>query len=561
MPTPTSNGKKYKLFAAADGEGKAPCAFFLSDRGCRSGDNCNFAHMAASSSAKKDHGGAAAKAIVESGSMVSSESEEDDDRHRPTTSASAEDKKVIETGESKKRKNRRSLNTDSSPFANPKKVKTTTTPPNNNNNNNNTPAPTPEKSHTPQPKKKKEAAPKEVPKAKPAPAAMDFRALNLPVATFALDSADENAREPAKKKVAKTEEPEEEVGLPLPKHTKVGRKWLAAVETTRAHTKFATDFNFEKYVAIDEPLGGKSIWCKAKPFGDWCKANPQSIAIDCEMCQTKDPVSGASDSRALCRISIVDAETDEVLLDSLVKPDWPVVDYRSRINGITGEHLENVQFSLAHAQKFLLALCSAETVIIGHSVNNDLAAMRMEHYCVVDSACLFKASDSDTATVGLKDLSMNILKKTMPSTHDSVNDARVALRCLEHYLEKDGKVETIVRTPKHTSANQLFVHRIPKGVNAEHLSDMFLQHTDVLAESVDELAFSGELGKTHIHFKTMKHANLAFATIEGKHEPDATGRLQKKIYLRAGGYVRVRKMVKEKEHHKPEGSPEAITSP
>lgn len=70
------------------------------------------------------------------------------------------------------------------------------------------------------------------------------------------------------------------------------------------------------------------------------------------------------DTKALCRLSVVNAENpEEVLLDTLVKPDWPVVDYRSWVNGIKKEDLEKVEFTLGHAQLFMGALCSDQVCL------------------------------------------------------------------------------------------------------------------------------------------------------------------------------------------------------
>ena len=321
------------------------------------------------------------------------------------------------------------------------------------------------------------------------------------------------------------------------------------------HSRFQTDFNFDKCIEADAPIGGKTAWIKAKPFGEWCKDNPQTVAIDCEMCETEDPVSKRRNASALCRVSIVDAATDEVLLNTLVKPEWPVVDYRTFINGISESDLANVQFTVRHCQAFMMALCSEETVIMGHAVHHDLKSMRMEHCCVADSSYLFRAADNENATVSLKDLSLGVLHKEMPKIHDSVNDARAALRCLEHYLEKDGNVKPIARKPKESrssAATQLFIHRIPRQVAAKHLSEMFLSNTKVTPDKVDDINFSGgNMGKTLVTFQSTAHANLAFSTLNGDADEDASGRLQKKVFLRGGQYIRIRKMVHEMKRKTP----------
>jgi RNA exonuclease 1 len=338
--------------------------------------------------------------------------------------------------------------------------------------------------------------------------------------------------------------------LPLPKSTENGRKWLEAVLKTREHDRYKRSFDFTKYKELDQNNGIQCEWIKAKPFGSWCESNPQAIAIDCEMCETKDPLSGAKNHKALCRVSVVNAENpDEVLLDTLVKPVWPVTDYRSRINGIKKKHLDSVEFTMRHAQAFMMALCSEETVIVGHALHNDLSALNMEHHCSADSSFLFHAKDSKTATVSLKDLVSTILQKTMPETHDSVNDARKALECVLHWTKNGGEVAEIERTSNSLKGKELFVHRIPKRCKAQNLSSMFQQHTDIEPTEIDEIEYSGHTGKTQVTFRTPRHAKLAFDSLEGAAEPDKSGRLQKKVYLRNGDYVRIRKMVFERSRY------------
>merc|ERR1712150_95037 len=90
--------------------------------------------------------------------------------------------------------------------------------------------------------------------------------------------------------------------------------------------------------------------------------------------------------------------------------------------------------------------------------------------------------------------------------------------------------------------HQLFVHRIPKKCKTQNITSMFLKHTSVEPLSVNDIEFSGETGKTYVSFRSARHANLAFETLEGQPDQDKSGRLQKKVYLRTGDYVRVRKM-------------------
>jgi RNA exonuclease 1 len=576
------SAKKYKLLSAAVDGGMKVCAFFLSPDGCRNGDQCKFLHSKEGTSEAVSRYG---HSVSDDASVVSSESEgeimvkQEDNlfanqagtsaKKSPKVEAKPQQKypkvepqqkspkvetkpqqkspKVEAKPQQKKQNKRKAHNDDDDVFANPKKRD----------------GPLP--GSQPPIKKQKQtkaavatAKPKQ-PAASASPAASaapDFRNLfsSLPIASFSTTAQGNPQSTQTQPKTpeasGKVEAPTSSLKEPknkLPQSTAVGRKWQKTVLSTREHDRYDGAFNFSKYKDSEKESGlaNTVTWIKAKPYGPWCASNPQVIAIDCEMCESQDPLSGAKNPKALCRVSIVNAENpDEVLLDTLVKPDWPVTDYRARINGITKEHLEKVEFTLRHCQAFMMALCSEETVIVGHAVDNDLCAMNMEHYCVADSAYLFRATDNTSSSVSLRDLVSTLFQKEMPNIHDSVNDARMALDCVVHYVEKDGIVESIERTPRN-NGHQLFIHRIPKQCKQSHLSTMFFNHTDIQPKDVDEIEFSGDTGKTHVTFRSSRHASLAFDALEGVAEQDLSNRLQKKVYLRSGSYIRVRKMAFE----------------
>lgn len=315
-----------------------------------------------------------------------------------------------------------------------------------------------------------------------------------------------------------------------------------------------------------------------------CASSPSSIAIDCEMCETRDPVTGKVDTKALCRLSVVDADAPDgpVLLDTLVRPRWPVTDHRTWINGISAKSLEGVEFTLEHAQAFMDALCSDQTVIVGHAVHNDLLALRLDHGCVVDTAMLYAHADVDEGgveggggggggggtTPSLRNLAHGVLKREMPDVHDSVNDARVSLECALHYMEKDGNVGPVDRVYRRSDSrggrgesagggssssssqshtNFLLVHRLPVNVLPGHISEMFLAYASIRPKTVPDIAFTGPHGKCNVEFSSSQHAELAYATLVGDERADKTGKMQKRVSLKGGGYVCVRKMTKEKK--------------
>jgi len=556
------SSKKYKLFSASKAApGETPiCAFFSSPAGCRNGDNCKFLHeqgggKVGSGGKKKQD---ATVEISETSSVVSSESEGGAPNpvvknvsYDPFADSVPPQQNTVKQGKDQKPKKKKRKSSDGDMFAGPKnkaaKVISSSTN---------------MRQETPSKKSKKAAS--GVKHIEAASSAPDFRSFvsNLPVASFSIPdsktppvqkdkepSPDDGVSSASKSKPSTSKMEGQLRGRILPKSTAVGRKWQNAVIKSRQHERYDTSYDFARYKDNDSMNGIQGDWIKAKPFGDWCQSYPQAIAIDCEMCETQDPLSGAKNTKALCRLSVVNAENpEEVLIDTLVKPSWPVTDYRTRINGVAKEHLDSVEFTLRHAQAFMMALCSEETVIVGHAVHNDLVALNMEHDVVADSSFLFRGKESPSSPVSLKDTVMSVMNESMPETHDSVNDARKALACVVHWMEKNGKVDLVDRTPKHSNhkGHQLFVHRIPKLCKPEHLSNMFLKNTSIQPVEVEEIQFSGTTGKTHVIFKSSRHANLAFEALDGKAEEEKSGRLQKKVFLRNGDYVRVRKMVHAK---------------
>ncbi|KAL7437347.1 hypothetical protein ACHAXM_008038 [Skeletonema potamos] len=570
--------KGYKL-TSASGDGPKTCAFFFSDKGCRNGANCKFSHdaEAAAAAAAAPSGGASDA----SSSVVSSETESDGEINENKAGAYASlakkqtpvaTHKSIDVGaanpfwtapavetpkeeqpstQEKKKKKRKKSQSTPAPGENifdlgnedannqkgddaaspPKKQKKVATPDQRQHpTNNNTVSPN---------------------------GVASFRNLQLPIASFSLPSAHvaqtasvtTSPRPPSPQhEPAPTPPPK-----PLPVATPAHLKWKDSVIATRKHDNYQNAFDFERkqQEEFSQGISSPHHWIESRPYGQWCKANPAAIAIDCEMCETKDPVTGTTDHKSLCRLSVVNADNpSEVLLDTLVKPEWPVSNYRTWVNGITAKDLENVQFTLRHAQMFMQSLCSDQTVVVGHAVHNDLLALRMKHHTNVDTAMLYVSKDDDGGTPSLKNLAINVLKKQMPEVHDSVNDAKIALDCAEYYRSKGGNVAPVekVFTRKTRSdpadTTMLLVHRLPTTTQPNHLVEMFLAYTSIKPKNVPDIIFSGSHGKCNVEFTTKEHAELAYINLAGEEREDKTGKKQKRVSLKGGGYVCVRKMKK-----------------
>ena len=91
--------------------------------------------------------------------------------------------------------------------------------------------------------------------------------------------------------------------------------WDSLVVQTKKNDKFSNDYTFDQEDGLP--------WVRAKPYGDWCAGNtlPLVLAIDCEMCETTDPVTKHKEKDALVRFSVVDGcNPSHVVFDSLVRP-------------------------------------------------------------------------------------------------------------------------------------------------------------------------------------------------------------------------------------------------
>ncbi|XP_029469818.1 RNA exonuclease 1 homolog isoform X2 [Rhinatrema bivittatum] len=96
---------------------------------------------------------------------------------------------------------------------------------------------------------------------------------------------------------------------------------------------------------------------------------PGVYALDCEMCYTKQGLE-------LTRVTVINSALT-VVYDTFVKPDNKVVDYNTRFSGVTEDDLKNTKITLRDVQAVLLSMFSSETILIGHSLESDLFALKI----------------------------------------------------------------------------------------------------------------------------------------------------------------------------------------
>ncbi|KAJ0419434.1 ribonuclease H-like domain-containing protein [Aspergillus carlsbadensis] len=122
----------------------------------------------------------------------------------------------------------------------------------------------------------------------------------------------------------------------------------------------------------------------------WQPPKRKAIALDCEMVG----VGPKGNQDALAFLSAVDFFTGEVLINNYVQPTEKIKQWRSRVSSVTPPGLAaavasgQAIFGWEAARKALWEHVDANTVLIGHSLDNDLRVLRILHFKVVDSAIL-----------------------------------------------------------------------------------------------------------------------------------------------------------------------------
>jgi len=121
---------------------------------------------------------------------------------------------------------------------------------------------------------------------------------------------------------------------------------------------------------------------------------PKIYAIDCEMVKT------SSVFPELARVSVImftgdedDNEKTTVVLDELVKSRRKVLDHLTQYSGISASMLTNVETRIEDIQLQLLGMIDSRDILIGHSLENDLRALRFVHCNIIDTSVIFRGSN------------------------------------------------------------------------------------------------------------------------------------------------------------------------
>ncbi|RYP02147.1 hypothetical protein DL764_005942 [Monosporascus ibericus] len=196
----------------------------------------------------------------------------------------------------------------------------------------------------------------------------------------------------------------------------------------------------------------------AAPERDESLLKRQAVVLDCEM------VGLGRKQTAVAKICAIDFLTGEELVKSLVKPRQPVKDWRVQITGLSPSHMlkaaakGRLLAGTSAARAELLRHIDKGTVLVGHSLKHDLAALQIAHAKIVDTAIVTsEAVFGEPAKKfprlwGLQALCKELLRLKIrrgseakqgarAHAHDTLEDVLAAremvLQCLRHPSELD----------------------------------------------------------------------------------------------------------------------------
>nr|AAK93524.1 SD04906p [Drosophila melanogaster] len=187
-------------------------------------------------------------------------------------------------------------------------------------------------------------------------------------------------------------------------------------------------------------LGDRHVWSGSVvgvngPYYDFVRTEhrgsgedePAVYALDCEMSYTGRGLD-------VTKVSLV-ALNGQLVYEHFVRPVCDIIDYNTQYSGITETDLCSGAKSLAEVQRDLLQLITADTILIGHGLENDLRALRLVHNTLIDTSISFPHCNGFPYRRALRHLTKVHLKRDIQAGdgttgHSSFEDSRACMELM-----------------------------------------------------------------------------------------------------------------------------------
>ena len=166
------------------------------------------------------------------------------------------------------------------------------------------------------------------------------------------------------------------------------------------------------------------------PFQDYERTKASDDAsikiygLDNEMCYT-------SRGLEVARVSVV-ALDGSVVYDEFVKTTRPVICYNTLYSGVTAQDLVTAK-GFNRVRSEVMRIITADTILVGHGLENDLRSLKIVHNRVIDTAVLYPHFRGLPYRRSLKDLAASYLERQIQTRNDghlSVEDANASVDLL-----------------------------------------------------------------------------------------------------------------------------------
>jgi len=155
--------------------------------------------------------------------------------------------------------------------------------------------------------------------------------------------------------------------------------------------------------------------------------------LDCEMCYTTIGLE-------LTKVTVVGID-GKLVYESLVQPENEIIDYNTRFSGITAKDLGGqASKTLQQVQQDMDTFISADSILIGHGLENDLRHLKLIHDRVIDTSLVFPHFYGLPYRRSLRSLAKSYLKREIQGNmwgHDSYEDARASIELMLWKVRKD----------------------------------------------------------------------------------------------------------------------------